>query len=149
MHSYHIAQRDLTWKEQMQHTVLPTAAILVLFLLGWRIASHRWPSVSIVTIAVIANFAQAFFGKRQEPEYDLEGDEGDGLRLVSDGSVKRKVRRDHLHYVAEWGSGPFKRLVVSEHGPLLTRLLGGIGVPASLPQYEKIRSLALSWLKDS
>jgi ABC-type phosphate/phosphonate transport system permease subunit len=110
MHSYHIVEQDLTWKEQMRHTVLPTAVLLVLFLLGWRIASHRWPGMSIVTILVIANFAQAFFEKRQEAEYDLEIDEGDGFRLVRDGSVRHKVRRDHLHYVGEWGSGPFKRL---------------------------------------
>jgi hypothetical protein len=81
------------------------------------------------------------------PTYDLEIDR-DGIRVVRDGEVKRVLQKDRICYVCEWNFG--KRLVISEHGPVWTRLLwGGISVPNSVPGYEEIKAQALSLLSDT
>ena len=78
------------------------------------------------------------------PDYDLEID-SDGIRIVRGGEVKRVLSRDRIKYVREWNAG--HRLVISEHGPVWTRLLwGGISVPKNIPGYEEIKAQALSLL---
>lgn len=80
----------------------------------------------------------------ETPNYELEID-GDGIRVVRDGAVKRVLQKDRIRYVREWNDG--KRLVISEHGPVWTRLLWGrISVPKSVPGYEEIKAQALSLL---
>jgi len=150
MQSYHIAPPVSTPGKRLREALLRTAAFIVAFALASRVVEHKWPKAEVFGIAVVAEGLTELFRKGHGAEYDLEVHEGDGLRLVSDGSVKRKVRKDRIRYAREWGTGPRRRLVVSEHGLAFTRWLWGrIGVPASLQEYEKIRSLALSWLKDS
>ena len=150
MQTYHVATRDITFNKRIRYALLGTPLFLGVFAVGLRVASHKWPGAALVVIAGVLDFSFTLFRKGRGAEYDLEVDEGDGLRLVHDGDVKRRVRKDHVRYVREWGSAPVRCLVISEHGPAFTRWLwGGIRVPATLPQYESIRSLALSWLKDS
>ena len=149
MHSYHVAPLATTPGKRLREALLRTAAFIVLFAAASLAVEHKWPSAEVFGIALFAEVLSELFRKGHGTEYDLEVDEGDGLRMVTDGSVTRRVRKDHVHYVREWGTGPLQRLVVSEHGPAFSRWLGrGIGVPASLPEYEKIRSLALGWLKE-
>jgi hypothetical protein len=40
-------------------------------------------------------------------------------------------------------------MVLSGRGALGTRLLGGIAVPKSVPEYELIKTQALGWLTNS
>jgi hypothetical protein len=100
-----------------------------------------------LAIGGIVYFVITLFWRRKASGYDLEIDDAEGIRLLQEGIVKRKVRRDRVRYVREWGSGTLRRLVVSEHGPVFTRCLwGGIGVPANLSDYEQIKARVLAWL---
>ena len=150
MQTYRVEPPVLTLRGRVRHALMGSAAFVVVFAVVLRVADRKWPGAPVLGMAGAADFLVTVFWKRQSVEYDLEIDEGEGLRLVRDGAVRAKVRKDRVRYVREWGHGPFRRLVVSEHGPVFTRWLwGGIGVPAHLPQYESIRSLTLGWLKDS
>jgi hypothetical protein len=75
--------------------------------------------------------------------YDLEIDE-DAIRLLRNGVVKRTLQKGRVHYVRESNDGQI--LVISEHGPVWTRLWGGVPVPKSLSDYEEIKARVLSWL---
>jgi hypothetical protein len=95
------------------------------------------------------NLLAAFLWPRKSSSCDFDIDDNE-IRLIWSRKVVRRVRRDHIRYVREWGSGPLRKLVVSERGPAFTRWLwGGIGVPASLPEYEQIKTQALTWLDGS
>jgi hypothetical protein len=86
------------------------------------------------------------FSPHNAPSYVLEVDE-DEIRLVSDGRVRRTVRKNHIRYVHERGSGTRRRLVVSERTAPFTRWgWGGIAIPTNLSDYERIKTEALKLL---
>jgi hypothetical protein len=100
-------------------------------------------------VLFLGGLLTAFLWKRESPSYALDIDDHE-IRLVRSRKVVRTVRREHVRYVREWGSGALRGLVVSERGPLFTRILwGGIGVPASLPDYDQIKTQAFGWLEAS
>ena len=91
-------------------------------------------------------FMYAFFAYifPTEPQnYDLEIDY-DAIRLLRNGVVKRTLQKGRVRYVREWNDG--KIVVIPEHGPVWTRLWGGVPVPKSLSDYEEIKARVLSWL---
>jgi len=115
------------------------AVVLVTFLiLRGRFHEGVW-----IFFALIYALLSYFF-PIETPDYDLEID-GDGIRIVQGGEVKRVLPRDRIKYVREWKTG--NKLVISEHGPVWTRLFWvGISVPKDLPGYEEIKAQALSLL---
>ncbi len=93
----------------------------------------------------LGNLFTNFLWRRKPPSCSLEIDD-DCIRLLLNGKAIRNVQRGRVGYVGEWGSGTFRKLVISEHGPVFTRWLwGGIGVPATLPEYEQIKAELLTW----
>jgi hypothetical protein len=153
MISYHIASPEvLPIRKRLSGTLVSTVVWLMLFdlLLWWTSSPRRWSDWRSLVIGGVVYFVINLFWKPKVAAYDLEIDDGDGIRLLRGGAIERKVRRDRIRYAREWGSGGFRRLVISEHGPAFTRWFwGGIGVPASLPDYEQIRAEVLTWLQNS
>jgi hypothetical protein len=136
--------------ERVRSQLVRTGFFLVLYVPIWRAVHGQWLSALFVAILGVAiflgNLLTTSLWPRKAPRCALDIDD-DENRLIWSGKVMRRVRRAHVRYVREWGSGPFRRLVVSERGPVFTRWLwGGIGVPASLPEYEQIKTQALTWL---
>lgn len=61
----------------------------------------------------------------------------------------RVVRKGRIRYMRELGGGLLQgpRLVMSEHGPLWVKLLGGaVEVPRGLPEYEQIKLTVSTWM---
>lgn len=154
MAMYQIAASQPTGPgERIRSQLIRTGFFLLLYVPIWRVAQGRWLSPSFVAILgamiFLGNVLTTFLWPRKAPSCALDIDD-DEIRLVWSRKVLRRVRREHIRYVREWGSGPRRKLVVSERGPAFTRWLwGGIGVPASLPEYEQIKTQALSWLDGS
>ena len=75
--------------------------------------------------------------------------DGAEIRLVREGAIKRTVSKDRICYVRESAGNLFRgpMVVISERGPVGTRLLGGLAVPKSVPEYGQIKAQALNWLK--
>jgi hypothetical protein len=144
------AGQQLSPGKQVLSQLTRTVVFLVFFAAVWRVKDGRWiyPSVLAIVgvVLFLGNLLTSFLWPRKEQICDLEIDDYE-IRMVWNRKVVRRVRRNHIRYVREWGSGSFRKLVVSERGPVFTRWLwGGIGVPASLPEYEQIKSQVLTWL---
>jgi hypothetical protein len=77
--------------------------------------------------------------------YELSIDE-DQITMAK-GRFKRSIRKEHARMVLETKGGPFSPpgLTISRYGRFGTRMLGSIFVPKTLPQYEYIKELAMSW----
>jgi hypothetical protein len=91
--------------------------------------------------------AITYFWPTLHRDYDIELDDEE-IRFLQNRSVKIVVRRNRIRYVAEWNQG--KRLVISEHSPAWTRIIGpGISIPRTLPEYDQIKARALGWLQVS
>jgi hypothetical protein len=154
MATYEVATRQaLSPAKQLLYQLIRTGLFLLLYAPAWRVIQGRWPDPLFLevfgVVFFLGNLLTAFLWPRKESIATLDIDD-DEIRLIWSRKVVRTVRRDHLRYVREWGRGPFRRLVVSERGPAFTRWLwGGIGVPASLPEYEQIKAQALTWLASS
>jgi hypothetical protein len=153
MTSYHIAVEPTTPRKRVRDAFLFAALWLIFFAVAERVAKGQWTDPVSLAIGGGIIFLGICFGRFLFPRHtsccDVEVDD-DGIRLLLDGKAVRRVQGHRVRYVAEWGSGRFRRLVISEHGATFTRLLwGGIGVPARLPQYEQIKAQALRWLENS
>jgi hypothetical protein len=130
-----------------------TTAFLLLYAAVLRVVDGRWLPLAFWALLGIAIFLLSllttFLWPREAPRYALDIDD-DEIRLIWSRKVVRRVRKDHIRYVREWGRGPFRKLVVSERGPAFTRWLwGGIAVPANVSDYEQIKTQALAWLEHS
>jgi hypothetical protein len=78
-------------------------------------------------------------------DYSLEIDDNTarvGLRVA---------RKGYVHYLREFTGGFMQgsRLVLSERGPFLAEILGGIVVPKGLPEYEQIKLKVSTWVVDT
>jgi hypothetical protein len=60
-----------------------------------------------------------------------------------------KIRRGHVQFLREWRGNVFREpaLRLSEHGPIHRFLFGCVSVPTSMPQYEEIKTKAMSWME--
>jgi hypothetical protein len=151
MTTYHIAAGpQMTLGKKVVSQVARTGLFLLLYAVSLRVLEGHWrpPALFAIlgTVLLLFNLLTNFLWQRQAPSYDLEiGD--DGIRMLWNRKVFRTVRKDRARYIGVWGRGAYRRLVVSEHGPAFTRWLwGGIGVPASLPEYEPIKTEILTWM---
>lgn len=61
--------------------------------------------------------------------------------------VKRSVRKNELKTISESEGNFFvgPGLRISKHGPFGTWFWGSIWIPKTLPEYESVRALVLSW----
>jgi len=151
--TYHITAERPSPGTRIRYALTFTAAWLLFFSVFERAVHGHWSDPTALAIGGIVFFLGVLLTTslwpRRKLGVDLEIDD-DGIRMVWNRKVVRTVRRDHVRYVAEWGSGAFRRLVISDRGPVFTRWLwGGIGVPAYVSGYEEIKKQALSWLDSS
>src|SRR5215472_9546803 len=146
---YHIKSEQVSLAKQLT----PSSIVFALMFLG-SLLIHRlwfahapWELWEKLFDALVA--AGAFFVfDSQRREYDIEvTDEAISMRggLLSAG---RNVRRGHIRFVRELQGNVFREpaLRLSEHGPIHRFLFGYVWVPRSMPQYEEIRSKAISWM---
>lgn len=150
MKTYYISpEKDSTLRRSLVNLFV-TAISVVIFVLIDRVFLRR--QVDPIDIAAFAVFFGAWivWSEPERTAFDLEVDDTE-MRVVRDGSVKRKISRDRVRYVREWSGSIFRRpmLVISAHGPVAMRLLGFVAVPKSLPEYEQIKSQALDWVKST
>jgi hypothetical protein len=151
MTTYHIAAEPQTNPGKRVLFQFVKTVFFFLLLDGFsRVANGRWIYPTVLAIVGIVfflgNLLTTFLWPRKTPSYDVEIDDN-GIQLLWNGKAARTVRRDRVRYVGEWGSGTYRKLVVSEHGPVFTRWLwGGVPVPAGLPDYEQIKAEVLTWL---
>jgi hypothetical protein len=145
--SYHVAAEVPPTGRRLTGTLLITACAVVV-VLDVPILHREIGVVEVVVFALLFG-ASAFFRKPEVP-YEVETDK-DQIRMVIDGSVKRTIPRDQIRYAREWKGNHFRRpmLVISSHGPIATRLAGGIAVPKSLPEYDQIKAQVFEWLASS
>lgn len=94
--------------------------------------------------AVLAFGTDYWTSKRKGFEIQIGNDE---IRMRGESGYNKCVRRGRIRYLREVSGGLLAEpaLRLSEHGAILTRFLGCVWIPASLPQYEQIKALAKSW----
>ncbi len=139
--TYHINFEQSGSENKLRVALVTTGVCVMVFaLIEWL--RHRFSVVDSLGFGIMYGLYSYFFPIKPHA-YDLEVD-SDGMRRLRNGGVNRVIGRDRVRYVGEWNG---KILVVSEHGPIFTRLFwGGIAIPKSTPEYDEIKSLALSWL---
>jgi hypothetical protein len=153
MTTYHIAaEPQFTLGKRAISELGRTGFFLLLYTAVWRVAEGRWLHVALLailgTVLFLGNLLTSFLWPRKTPSYDVEID-NNGIRLTWNRKVRREVRKERVRYVAEWGSGISRKLVVSERGPMFTRWLwGGISIPASLAGYDEIKTQAFDLLQN-
>ncbi len=151
--TYHITEGLPSRGNRIRFALILSGTWVLFFSVFERAIHGYWSDPTALAIGGIFVFLGVLLTTslwpRQQPGVDLEVDD-DGIRMVWNRRVVRTVRRDHIRYVAEWGSGTFRKLVISERGPVFTRWLwGGIGVPARVPDYEELKKQAFAWLETS
>jgi hypothetical protein len=150
MTSVHIVPEVDSTERKLSRTLLLTVFGVLAYVLIDRVILRRHIDLTDLTTFGVIFAASSFWSDKPNSNFDLEID-SDQIRLVEQGSVKRTVSEDRIRYIREWRGNIFRRpvLVISERGAFGTRLLGGIAVPKSLPEYELIRTQALGWLTNS
>jgi hypothetical protein len=152
MDIYHIAKASPDPGKRIRQSFALTAVWLLGFPTIERLTTGHWDHPAIMaitgTVFFLGTFLTSSWWPPETPSFDLEVDD-DEIRMRWNRKIVRKVRRDEIRYAREWGSGPSRVLAISERGPELTRVGGGIRVPASLPEYEQIKTQAVGWLKNS
>jgi hypothetical protein len=145
----HIPSGHISRLDKLRTTLLKTVFFVVLYEVIWVFVvpdpRHRffrpaeWLGLGIIYGAV------TYCWPTLRRDYDIELDDEE-IRFLQNRSVKTVVRRNRIRYVAEWNGG--KRLVISEHSPAWTRIIGpGISIPRTLPEYDQIKARALGWLQ--
>jgi hypothetical protein len=149
MRSYYVSPEVSSTRGRVLSALLLAAFSVALLVLIDRIILRR--QLDLIDVAAFAVFFTAWtLWSGPEPGFELEVDDSE-IRVVRDGSVESRISRDQALYVREWGGNILRRpmLVISAHGPIAMRFLGFVAVPKSLPEYEQIKTQALTWLENS
>ena len=148
---YHVKSEAVPLSRQLTRSAVIFALTFLGSLLIHRLWSTKsnWESWRTLFDSLVA--AGIFFvldsGRR---EYEVEvTDETISMRGGSLSFGARKVRRGHIHFLRESGGSIFRErgLQLSERGPIHQFLFGYVWIPMSVPQYEEIKSKAISWMK--
>lgn len=146
---YHIKTEQVPLAKRIARSGLVFALTLLGALVIHRswFAQSAWNSWEKLFDALTAAGAFFVFESRRR-EYEIEvTDEAISMR----GGLwlgAHKVRRGRIHFLRELGGNFFREpaLRLSERGPIGRFLFGFVSVPKSMPQYEEIRSKAMSWI---
>jgi hypothetical protein len=144
---YYVTAEQLSLGKRIARALLALVIFIVatyIFNALWRPGkAERFGREDFVVDAVIAA-ATDFFTKRKG--YELEVDD-ETIRMRGGDWINKSVRRGHIRYLRESSGNWFHEaaLKLSEHGPIRTRFLGCVWIPASLPEYEEIKARARSW----
>jgi len=79
--------------------------------------------------------------------YDVEIDDEVIRMSGAPWGLNKRVRRGRIRYVHEVKENFLREsaLKISEHGPVGTYFLGCVLIPATVPEYEQIKALAMTW----
>jgi hypothetical protein len=113
--------------------------------ISWMLVnSSIFASLFAVSMTICQAVRTAWF-RRKERQYELaiEGDEMRSKYLVPffGHMAGRYVRRGQIRTLIERNRG----LTVSKYSRVGTFFLGGVWIPKTLPEYEFLKSLAISW----
>jgi len=99
---------------------------------------------AVISGVVVALLTELWEVARNFPHTLVVSD--DCIRVVYP-SREKSLRKDEIKLVTETEGNAFRvaGLEISKYGRLGTRLWGCILIPKALPEYESVRSLALSW----
>lgn len=146
---YHIKSEQVSLAKQLTRSGIIFATTFLGSLLIHRLwfPQSEWELWEKLFDTMVAAGAFLVFDS-QRTDYDIEvTDEGISMRggLLQ---AARKVRRGHIHFSCELRGNIFREpaLRLSEHGPIHRFLFGYVWVPRSMPQYEEIKSKAMSWM---
>lgn len=119
-------------------------AVTYIFHLVWS-KQRKLSLEEYVVDAIIAAGVDAFGSTGKRYEIEVSDDE---IQMRRGGSTLKRARRGHIRSFYEVAGNPFREpaLRISEHGRLGTFFLGCVGIPATLPEYQQIKALALSWM---
>ena len=138
--------------KQMPKRILTIAVPIIaaeIFVIQWNARSGEHFRLKSFVLAVLSAVVGALLAElwdvgRNYP-YTL---------VVSDDCIKavypnreRSIRKDEIRSVTETDGNAFSvaALEISKYGRFGTRLWGCILIPKALPEYESVRSVALSW----
>lgn len=147
---YHIKSEEVSSAKR----VVRTGLVFACTVLGIFVVHHIWFAKSAETFkdrlfdALVAA-GTFFFFDSQRREYDIEVT--DYLISIQRGVFHRirRVRRGRIHFLRESHGNIFREpgLRLSEHGTIYRFLFGYVWIPASMPEYEQIRSKAMNWMR--
>jgi hypothetical protein len=147
---YHIKSEQVSLGKQLTRSGI----ILALTFLGSLLIHRMWYAQSAWELweklfDALAAAGAFFVFDSQRSEYEIE---------VTDDAISmrggllwgiHKVRRGHIHLVRDLRGNIFREpaLRLSEHGQIYSFFFGFVWVPQSMPQYEEIKSKAMSWME--
>lgn len=129
-------------------------AVVLLFLcIATNYLFHRlWSSSGqgglsteeLIGDAVFAAVIDFFTSERKAYEIEVDDEMIHARRGIF---LNKGIRHGRIRQIRDVPANLFHEagMVISEHGRIGTFFLGGIWVPASFPQYEQIKSRAVSW----
>jgi hypothetical protein len=145
---YHIKSEEVALAKRIPRTGL----VFALTLLWILVVHHFWFAQNARAFwehtfdALVAAGTFFCFDSRRR-EYHIEVT--DDMISMRGGlcSRIRRVRRGHIHFLRELPGNIFREpaLRLSEHGIIYRFLFGCVWIPASMPEYERIKSKATSW----
>lgn len=146
---YHVGSERISIEQRVARVLLfPVIYVTVIY--AWHLFSpwRKSDKVSFDWLDVSINVAVAFFFDSVRKEYDLE---------VSDEIICKKgsffsnstVRKGRIRYLHERSGNILLEpgLLLSEGGPVRRFFSGSVFIPASLPEYEQIKTKAMSWMQ--
>ena len=129
--------------------IVVSIAAAEILIIRWNAHSGEHLKLRSFVIAVISGVVGALLTElwevaRNFPYTLMVSD--DCIRVVYP-SREKSLRKDEIKLVAETQGNAFRvaGLEISKYGRFGTRLWGCILIPKALPEYESVRSLALSW----
>ena len=125
-------------------------SILSVFVRTLLAGAVAWPhKASLMTLVGLAVFVSGMVFLSplyRGGAFDLEIDDY-GIRKVKSNQVDLAILRESIRFAKQVGWGRYRRLTVSERGPLLAWLqVGVINIPATMPEYDQIRDRILGWI---
>lgn len=151
MASYQITPELSGWSRKRKAIrLLLTASVLIACPIGSRVLfpSDRLDVRGLMFLGIVAVVEGVFHCSKRNLEYTV---------IVSDDSItaahwlfKQSIRRNCVRTVIEIRGNAFTppALRISKHGRFGMWFWGNISIPRALPEYESIRTLALSWRTD-
>lgn len=144
---YHIEPEPVSVKKRIERALLA----LAIFIAANFVFHHLWSSrhglsaEEYIVDGVIA-MATDFFSAKRKP-YDVEIDDEE-IRLHGGDWLNERVRRGRIRLVRELSGWPWGQpsLMISEHGPIVSRLLGCVSIPRTASEYPQIKAKALNWM---
>ncbi len=146
---HHIKSEEVALAKRITRTGLVFACTLLwMFLVHYFWFAQNAKAFWERTYDALIAAGTFFFFDSQRREYDIEVT--DDMISMQDGLFSRicRVRRGHIHFLRELPGNIFREpaLRLSEHGIVNRFLFGYVWIPASMPDYEQIKSRATSWM---